>query len=40
MLVNTEYMSSSEVKNYLNVSQSVLNGLMKNGRKNYQYNIE
>lgn len=32
MLVNTEYMSSSEVKNYLNVSQSVLNGLMRNGK--------
>lgn len=31
MLVNTEYMSSSEVKNYLNVSQSVLNGLMRSG---------
>lgn len=32
MLVNTEYMSSSEVRNYLHVSQSVLNGLEKNGK--------
>lgn len=32
MLVNTEYMSSTEVRNYLNVSQSVLNGLIKSGK--------
>ena len=32
MLGNTEYMSSSEVRNYLHVSQSVLNGLEKNGK--------
>lgn len=32
MLVSTEYMSSSEVRNYLNVSQSVLNGLLRDGK--------